>query len=409
MSISWKRNLFFVWLAQLLSMAAFGMITPFIPIYLRDHLNMADIRSRGAWVAAFYFAGQIGFCFATPAWGMLSDRYGRKIMLLRASLVSAFLMPLMIFAPSALGLVLIRFAVGCFSGVNTASQTLICDTTPQAKQGFALGTLSSALWSGNMLGIAVGGFLINGLGFVWTFIACGAMLMFAAVLVLFFVRENFRPPVVVARSEKKAGTARAGWFHLPAFSILIWSMLALFLLGGLVRNFDPPYIALLVETVNGPADAAKWTAVICGAAAAAGVVSGMLLGFLSDRFSPRRILIPVLIGSALAKFVQAAAFSLPMLGGGRVVNYFCAGGLDPVLQSMLAKVAPPEKRGIIFGWGASSRTIGSIFSSILSGCIIYYFGVRGVFYAAGIIFLLLLPLFLLITGKKGGKLGAHVE
>jgi len=409
--ISWKRNLFFVWLAQILVMGAFGMVVPFIPIYLRDHLGMADIQNRGVWVAAFYFAGQVGFCFATPAWGMLSDRYGRKIMLLRASLITALLMPLMIFASSALMLVLIRFVVGCFSGVNNAAQTLICDTTPSEKQGFALGTLSSAMWSGNMLGFAVGGFLIDGLGFTWTFLACGGMLLVAGLLILFFVRENFHP---VKPDPAQSGSAEevSDFLHRirpPSFGVLIWSVLLLFLFGGLVRNFDNPFVALLVETVHGPDDVAKWTAVICGAAAAAGVGSGMLLGYLSDRFSARKILIPVLIGSGLAKLMQGAALSLPMLGTGRVINYFLAGGMDPVFQSMLAKIAPVHKRGSVFGWSASCRTVGSIIGSVFGGYVVYYLGVRWIFYIAGMIFFVLLPVFLAITSRRVTEAGRSVR
>jgi len=402
-TISWKRNLFFVWLTQLLAMGAFGMVVPFIPIYLRDHMGMADIESRGAWVAAFFFAGQVGFCFATPVWGMLSDRYGRKVMLLRASAGAGLLMPTMAFAPTALVLVVIRFVVGCFSGVNNAGQTLISGTTPPDKQGFALGTLSSAMWSGSMLGFALGGFLIYSFGFIYTFFTCGGMLLAAALLVLIFVRENFQKPEPVKKSENPVPLIKR--FRPPAFGTVIWSVILMFLFTGLVRNFDNPFIALLVETVNGPEGAARWTAIICGAAAAAGVISGMLLGFLSDRFSARKILVPVLLCSGLMKIVQGASASLLMLGTGRVLNYFFAGGMDPVFQAMLAKLTPESKRGSAFGWSASSRTAGSIISSIIGGCVVYSLGVRWTFYTAGIIFFLLLPVFLLISSLQKRNTG----
>lgn len=67
--INWKRNLFFVWLSQILSLAGFGSVIPFIPLYMRNVLGVMDDGERGLWVSAFYFGGQLSFCISTPIWG----------------------------------------------------------------------------------------------------------------------------------------------------------------------------------------------------------------------------------------------------------------------------------------------------------------------------------------------------
>ena len=70
--INWKRNLFFVWLSQILSLAGFGSVIPFIPLYMRNVLGVMDDGERGLWVSAFYFGGQLSFCISMPIWGTLA-------------------------------------------------------------------------------------------------------------------------------------------------------------------------------------------------------------------------------------------------------------------------------------------------------------------------------------------------
>jgi DHA1 family multidrug resistance protein-like MFS transporter len=393
--VNWKRNLFFIWLSQILSLAAFGAVVPFIPLFLRDQMEISDTGIRGVWVAAFYFAGQVGFCLFTPLWGVLADRYGRKIMLLRANILSGLIMPLMAFSPGPFILVFLRFVVGVFSGTVNAAQTLVCSTTPEERHGFALGTLSSALWSGNMIGFVIGGYSISKFGFTWTFLICGAMLLAAAALVLFFVTEDFVPAPLPNRKTGTEYSPARGW-RLPSYSVMVWGLLILFVFIGVARNFDNPFVAMLVEEVHGPSENAKWTAIISAVAAVAGIVSGMLLGYLSDRFSPGKIVIPAALGAAVTMIIQGTAGSLGLLGVGRFCNYFFAGGIDPVFQTMLSRATPPSKRGSVFGLSASARVGGSLISSVMGGYIIFHFGVRWIFYVGGLVFLALIPMFMLI-------------
>ena len=62
--INWKRNLFFIWLSQFLALAGFGMCMPFIPLFMREVLQV-DESMRGVYVSAFSFAGMTSLCVAT--------------------------------------------------------------------------------------------------------------------------------------------------------------------------------------------------------------------------------------------------------------------------------------------------------------------------------------------------------
>ena len=101
----------------------------------------------------------LSLCIATSVWGILADRFGRKIMLLRASYGAAILYPLLAFAPNFWVLASIRFICSFFSGTVNPAQTLLIATTPSEKHGFVLGVLSTGVSSGNMLGYLLGGII----------------------------------------------------------------------------------------------------------------------------------------------------------------------------------------------------------------------------------------------------------
>ena len=391
MAISWKRNLYLVWISQLLGMAGFSAITPFIPVFIRDHFGIYDEKVRGAWVSALTFFGMFSFCVSAPLWGMLADRFGRKMMLLRSYYVTALLFPLLYFAPNMIVLIMLRFCVSAFSGTVTAAQTLVVTTTPEENHGFALGVLSTAVWSGNMFGFMAGAMIVNYCGYFWGFAICGIMYLLGGLLVQFFVKEDFvrQPkPLITAGPVKKPGLR--GVIH--AYSLSVWLMLLLFVLMGLSRRYDEPYLAILVEAIHGTVDTSYYTGIISAGAALGGVISGVVLGRLCDRYSPLKLAYPLIGLSFLFMLWQAFSQNLLSLGVARFGCFMAAGGLEPAFQALLAQMAPPEKRGTLFGIASSLRMMGILLAALSGGFVIYFLGTRAIFVAAALLMLTLLPL-----------------
>ena len=156
---------------------------------------------------------------------------------------------------------------------------------------------------------------------------------------------------------------------------------------------DAPYIPLFVSRF-GPQDAAvRNTGIVNLVAALGGLLSGVLMGRLSDRFPPEKIGMPAAVLAALTMVVQAFSLNLWMLGGLRFANYLCAGGFNPVFLAMLSRISPPEKRGMLLGMAASFRILGMLLASAAGGGLLLVFGsVRSVFFGAAAVFLILIPL-----------------
>lgn len=389
MIVNWKKNLFFVWLSQIFSLAGFSGIMPFIPLFIRDRYGVTDEAMLGFQVSMLNFFGFLSFCGAAVLWGFLADRFGRKMMLLRACFVTAVLFPLLNFAPNIYALIAIRFLVSAFSGTVTAAQTLVSATTPEEHQGFALGMLSTALWSGNLIGFVFGSAVVSFFGYFWGFAVSGISFVISGLLVLFFVREDFHAPERTRKKESEGG----GFFS--AFSGLgttVWLIMGLCVMMGLARRFDEPYLAIMIGRLGDSGNTVAATGIICTAAALGGILSGALLGKLCDKWNPLAVAWPALLAAAAASVWQGAAGGYVSFGLARFIAFFAAGGLEPAFLTLLSKSAGAEKRGMIFGLASSLRMFGILLASLLGGGVIWLGGVRAVFFVAAALFLAHLPL-----------------
>ena len=394
----WRKNLYVVWISQFMAMIGFGCCMPFIPILLRENLHIDNEKLRGLYVSLYYLAGMSSLCVANVVWGILADRFGRKIMLLRASYAAALFYPLLSLAPNFWVLVLIRFVCSFFSGTVVPAQTLLVSTTPPDKHGFVLGAISTSVWSGNMVGYLAGGLIVHYAGFKTAFFTCGAIYLLSAILVHIFVKENFS--YTAAKKEKVKFS-----FKYLSNPVIAW-LLVMFLLMGIARRIEQPFLAMQVELVHGKDGAAFCTGILSAAAALGGVISGVAVGKLCDKYNPQKLIIPIIIFSAIFTLGQAFAVNIEMLTAARFLTYFAAGGLQPVLQVILAKTTSPKLRGTFFGWSGGINTAGGIFCSLISASLVVLTGVRAIFVAAALILILIcLPYFFFAraNAKQGGE------
>lgn len=387
LQINWRKNLAFVWASQFLAMAGFGCCMPFIPMLLRDNLGITDDNVRGLYVAIYQFVGMLSLCVGTAIWGVLADKFGRKIMLLRAGYSAAFFYPMLVFAPSFTILVSIRFITAFFSGTVNPAQTLLVSNTPSEKHGFVLGTLSTSLWSGNMTGYLLGGVIAEYWGYTAAFISCSIMYLISSLLVHIFVKERFVRPDKNAVGNKKK---KYKWKELATPGV-VWIFI-LFLVMGISRRIDQPFIAMMVELVNGLDKAKLFTGIVSASAAIGGVVSGVLVGWLCDKYSVYRLIVPVLILSMLAMTAHALSPNIWVLIISRFFVFFAAGGIQPILQIMISRITAPDLRGSYFGLTASINQVGGLICFALSGVVAYFLNIRWIFLTAAIFCFIMIPI-----------------
>ncbi len=388
----WARNLVLMWFSQLLVLAGFDAVIPFIPLYLGDQFGITDTALRGIYVSIFFFASMLAYAIFCPIWGSLSDRYGVKIMLLRGSFLTAIFFPMMAYVDEPWMLIGLRFLTAACAGTTVAAQTLIVKTTPENRQGFALGLFSTAVWAGAMLGNTLGGLIAHYYGYKSTFWFCGILYFISGIFVLFAkdAPKAAAPPPRPNTHAAKVHRYRHG--ALPGFTYGVWLMLFLLLLLRFARQFEVPYSPMLIEEIIGTDKAAFWTGIIGAFVSVGAMMSGFVIGYLADRLKPQIFVIPALAMTALLIVIQAVTDDLFTYGWSRTLTYFFGGGLFPVFQKVLAGATPQRKRGSVFGWSTTFSNVGAMMSTCFAGWVIVLFGIRGVFMTAALITIALIPI-----------------
>jgi MFS transporter, DHA1 family, multidrug resistance protein len=383
---AWKKNLIFIWFSQFVGTTGFSLCLPFAPFYIQQ-LGVTDPSQAKVWASLSASATALGLAIMAPVWGMLSDRYGRRMMLLRSQILAAFILAGMGLAPSVQFFIIFRFLQGAFTGTINATTTLVAVTTPEQKQGFALGAISAAQFTGFMTGPFVGGFLADSIGFRPTFFLGAALLLSAAILVFLNVKEHFvRPP---ADHRPRTSRVRAQFkLLLPLLPVM-----GLLFLSSMGRTFDSQLLPLYVQDIRGRLEgAARWTGAIHGVGALGAALSGFIIGRLADATSPKTIgKISALI-AATAMLFTGFVSSLPPLFPLRFMLAFSSAGLDPVLQSWLSRATPPEKRGAVLGLASTVRSLGWGAAPLASGGIAVHYGFTTVYFVGCIVFILLATL-----------------
>ncbi|MBQ6352383.1 MAG: MFS transporter, partial [Lentisphaeria bacterium] len=332
------------------------------------------------------------YAWFTPLWGMLGDRVGVKLMLYRGSFLTAFIYPLLGMVSDVHWLIFLRFVTGALSGTTIAAQMLLVKTIPNQRQGYALGVLGTAIWGGAMIGEVLGGLAVYRYGYMVTFTLCG-VLFFVSGLCVVLARDSEKAAAPGPRRRLFTGDG-VRWMFVPPIVL----MLILFLLCGIAQRFYMPYTALMVERlVASTREAAKWLGIIGAFAAAGGMISGVVLGALSDRFPEWKLTTPMQFLSAAMLFLAAGATSLFGFGFCHAANGFALGGLYSVYQKVISGLVERTKRGTVLGWATTMFNAGYMLAAVISGLVVKAHGLPAVYRTDAVLMVVLAVSSLLIV------------
>ena len=197
LSVRWQRTLYIMFFAQMMTAVGFSSISPFLPLYVKD-LGSVTGMSIELLAGLVYSAQAFTMMLASPIWGSLADRHGRKMMVERSLFGGAIILFVIAFSRSAEELIILRAIQGLITGTVAASSALIASIVPRDRMGYAMG-LSFALKGvaasvlggmGNTLGSIVGGLILGVLEvFATAYISSGykdAIAMMVLILLLIF-------------------------------------------------------------------------------------------------------------------------------------------------------------------------------------------------------------------------------
>lgn len=393
--VDWRRNLIVLSVVQVFSTLGFSLIFPFLSLYVRE-LGVRTSGSLEFWAGMAFSMQALTMMIASPIWGVIADRSGRKLMLERATLGGALLLAAMGFAQNAEQLVFLRALQGATTGVIAANNALVAAQVPKEQSGFALGVLNMARWIGVSGGPIVGGVLGEFFGFRESFWITGALLGIAGLAVVFLVEEDFHP---VERSQRPSFWA--SYKALFATSQMR-SLYVLAFLRSLGATITLPFMALFVLTLNRgeAAGATAMTGFIIGLSAFTSAASAVYLGHLGDRIGHGRVLVGSAIASALLYAPQVFVTSVWQLAVLQALSGVAMGGLIPSIVALMNLYAPTGGQGVTYGLDNSVQASGRVVAPMLAAALTSWMGYRGVFAGATCFYAIAAAVAILITRRS---------
>jgi MFS transporter, DHA1 family, multidrug resistance protein len=318
-----------------------------------------------------------------PIWGSLADRIGRRPMVLRSMIGGAICLVLMGFAQTPGQLLVLRLIQGGITGTVAASNALVASGTPKNRLGFALGVMQVALFVGNSLGPLLGGVIADNFGYRTAFYVSGVLLVLDAFVVLAYCKERFVPPAADAPRISVLANGRA-LFAIQIFPVLA-SVVFLIQFGGMIVS---PVLSLFIADLSVGENEATAAGIVLAATGIASAAAALVVGRMSDRIGPRRILPICLIGAAVVYAPQGLVTEFWQLLVLRVLLGIFLGGLMPTANALIAGLVPKEKRGAAFGFSAMASSAASAVAPLAGAGITAGFGMRPVFFATGALYAL---------------------
>lgn len=387
-----KASLSIIFITVFIDLMGFGILIPILPTFASKNLNISDF-GIGAIVAIYSL---IQFFF-NPILGRLSDRIGRRPVILATQLLTALSYLMFSYSNSFLILFLSRMLAG-FGGSNIGvAQAYIADITSKEERSKGMGIIGAAFGLGFVFGPLIGAFLSK-YGYHIAGYGSAAFTMMAFIFALFMLPESnlnkksdtkFEIRLFDLSYTKKVIAHPSIGFLIILFFIIIFSMANIYgtfaILGYKVYHFTDQQTGMLFG-ISG----------IIGA-----LIQGGLMRLLSNKFSNRNL---VLAGSF---FMMIGLGFLPygynFLGVAIVISILSIGTgiLQPTILSMISSYSPEHEQGSILGINQSFSAFARVLGPLWGGFAYDFFGYQFPFLTGAVFtFITFLLAFFLLNEKR---------
>lgn len=355
-----RAALVFIYVTVLLDMLAFGIIIPVLP-HLIEQLAGGGIARAAFWVGIFstvFAIVQFGFA---PVQGALSDRFGRRPVILISNLGLAIDFVVLALAPSLWMLFAARILLGMTAASFSTANAYIADITPKEKRAAAFGVLGSAFGLGFIIGPGLGGFL-GGIALRLPFWVAAGLALCNFLYGYFVLPESLpkerRTPTIELHSAHPFGTLKLLRRQRQVFGLAV----VLFLVYLAHYVLQTVFVLYADYRYDWGPQAVGYVLMLVGGSDA--FVQAVLTGKLAPRFGERRVLLAGLVFGIGAFLVMGLANNggVFLLG----IPLMALWGLAmPPIQSLMTQQVDPSEQGRLQGAIGSLGSFAGIFGPYL--------------------------------------------
>jgi len=352
---------------------AMTLLLPFLPLYVQQ-LGARSVDAAVQWSGVAFGATFLAAGLVAPLWGRLADRYGRKPILIRASLGMAITMSLLGIVQTVWQLVAIRFLAGLVVGYASGAIVMIATQTPKHRTAWALGTHAAGMMAGNLVGPLVGGLLPGLIGIRSTFFLAGGLIFCSFIATTLFVKEERRAPVH-DRSKRRSD----GWPNVPALTPVIAMLASAMLLMFANMSIEPIITVYVSQLVQDEKSVTLFAGFVMSAAALGSVLAAPRVGRLADRIGAPKVIVACLALCGVLLIPQTFVATGTQLVVLRFLMGIALGGLLPAITSVVRQNVPDSAAGYILGYATSAQYIGQVLGPLAGGFIAAHSGMHSVF------------------------------
>jgi DHA1 family multidrug resistance protein-like MFS transporter len=376
---AWSRNLTILLTAIFIEEIGWSLTAPFLPLYIQE-LGIGDPKKAALW-AGLVMGTSLGISSAmTPVWAALADRFGSKLILLRALVALAATNFAVGFVGNVEQILMVRLASAFFTGLVPLSYAIITSTAPQAKLAQSVAHLQTVTIAAASLGPLIGGMMVDRIGVRPGYFYASALCVCGFLLVLLIFRNPKRAELTPAARTQK-GSLRAAVLTLLPF------VMVLFLVQTIDRSFQP-LVPVYVEELGGAAGerVGFWSGLTVSLAGAAMAIAANAVARLSRYVSPAKLLLITLAGGALCCAPISFLGSVWQLTVTRTLLSLAAGGAPTLIFTVGSTMG--LSRGSI---GRSSvlvmgQQMGGAVGPLMGGAVAQW-SLRGVFVINAMLYL----------------------
>jgi DHA1 family tetracycline resistance protein-like MFS transporter len=354
-----KPAILFIFITLFLDVFGIGVIIPVLPKLveqLQGNNLQAATHSVG-WLGALYALMQFVF---SPVLGSLSDRFGRRPVILMSLFGSGIDYLVLAWAPTIGWLYLARIVSGITAANFSAASAYIADVTPPEKRAAGFGMIGAAFGLGFIAGPAVGG-LLGDLGVRVPFLVAAGITLLNWLYGFFVLPEslapeNRRPFTWSSAHPIKALTALGRW---PIVMGLAWTYFLTMLAGNIYQCL---WVLYTSERYKWDSKMVGWSLTLVGVMAA--VVQGGLAGRILKVIGEKRGVYVGLLAMAVAMACYGSATQGWMLFGIILIGSLAGIG-SPATQSMISQAVPPDEQGAVQGALNSINSISGVLAPLI--------------------------------------------
>jgi MFS family permease len=393
-----KTPLLVLFLTVFMDLIGFGMVIPFLPFYAREY------HASGFVVGAIVGVYSIMQFFFAPVWGRLSDRYGRRPVILM-SLATSCTGYLLFALSRGIGTLFLSRVIAGAGGANIGTaQAYITDVTAPEERARYMGLIGAAFGAGFILGppLSVGAWAIGARFHVHDNLVPGLVastLSLIALAIAFTSLTESKPPDLVPRGSRPPQFDSRIWREVFTHAILGATIMTMFLTLLGVSGMETSVTLHARDRFQFVQKDLAYFFLFMGVVVV--IIQGALIGKFAKKLGEKKLVLIGTIAFTIGFAAVPAIYRVPLLYG---VAFFIAIGQGltyPSLTSLISKAAPPQDRGSILGLATSVGSLARFVGPILSGFLYDQAGVQGAFYGAAA---LTLVSFLIASSLKVSEL-----